>query len=275
MPEPAASPAAPEELSPAKISDRFVAYFLDVLPFLIGFGASLYVILFKYGTAPTPEVIRPLSAAWAGLLVLYQFAGNLSGGTVGKRLMGLRVVRRDGSPLGFVRSLARAVGYLLSTPFFNFGFVIALFHPESRALHDILSGALVVETRAKNLAETFILFLAAVCAVSALYLGNIFFTLSQPLPSDLLALEKAQDGIKILARIEDSYKAKHGSFTKSLADLAEASGDAAEFRKAMAEIFDPNLFRIEAGTSKYRISAAAKDRKKTRVSIVGPLPPGS
>jgi len=272
MPDPSILPgSAPVELCPAKISDRFVAYFLDLLPFLGGFIASLFVILVKLQAAPpNQETVACLGALWTGLLLLYQFVGNLTGGTVGKRLMGLRVVRRDGAPLGLGRSLVRTVGYLISTPLCNFGFLIALFHPESRALHDILSGALVVETRAKNTAEAFILFLAAVCAICALFFGNIYLALNRPFPADLLAVEKAREGLKVLARIEEAYQAKNGSYTKSLADLAEASGDAAEFKKAMLVIFDPHLFRIEAGMGKYRISAAAQDRKKTRVAVEGP-----
>ncbi len=260
------------ELCPAKISDRFVAYLLDVLPFLAGFALHFFVAAFKLRTAPLDrQILIHMGALWVGLLSLYQFVGNLVGGTVGKKLMGLKVVRRDGTPLGFLRSLVRAAGYLASTPLFNLGFLVALLHPESRALHDLLSGALVVEARVKNPAETLVLFLAAVCAVSAVFLGDIYLTLNQPLPSDLLAVEKAREGLKIFARIEDAYREKNGSYTTSLGDLVEASGDAAEFKKAMLEIFEPNLFRIEAGAAKYRISAAAKDRRQTRVFIVGPL----
>jgi len=261
----------PFELRPAKISDRFVAYFLDLVPFLIGFGASLYVIAVRLQAAePTPQFVLRLGELWLGLLILYQFIGNLLGATIGKRLMGIQVARRDGSPLGAARSLIRAAGYLLSAPLCNFGFLVALVHPESRTLHDILSGALVTESRAKPRSEAAVLFLAALCVISALFLGNIYLTLSRPLPSDILAVRKAQEGINILAQIEEAYKAKNGAFTNSLAELANASGDVAEFKKAMLEIFDPNSFRIEAGASRYRISAAAKDRKKTRVSITGP-----
>ena len=156
------------ELCPAKISDRFVAYLLDVLPFLVGFALHFFIAAFKLRTAPPDrQMLVHMGALWVGLLSLYQFVGNLVGGTVGKKLMGLKVVRRDGTPLGFLRSLARAAGYLASTPLFNLGFLVALLHPESRALHDLFSGALVVEARVKNPAETLVLFLAAVCAVSA------------------------------------------------------------------------------------------------------------
>ena len=271
----AATPVADGELelAPAKVSDRFVAFLLDLAPFLGGFIASMLIIEFKLRPAsPPPGTFLHLGALWTGLLLAYQFFGNLTGGTVGKRLMGLKVVRLDGRPLGLARSLVRAVGYLLSMPLCNLGFLIAFVHPDSRTLHDLLSGALVVETRAKNPAEAFILFLAAACAICALFFGNIYYDLHKPLPSDLLAVQKARDGLGIMAQIEEAYQAKNGSYTSALPDLVQASGDPAEFRKAMADIFEPNLFRIELGVGRYRISGVAKDRARTRVRIEGPLP---
>ncbi len=259
------------ELRPARISERFVAYLIDLVPFLLGFGASVYVAVGVLRAAPpTPESIRKLGWVWVALVVAYQFAGNLAGGTVGKRLMGLAVVRRDGRPLGAARALARALGWLVSTPLFNFGFVLALVHPESRALHDLLAGSLVVEGRPKDRAETLLLFAGAVCAMTALFGGNLYLQWQSPLPSDLLAVEKAREGLQILARVEEAHKERHGRYTDSLAELAEASGDVEQFKQALLEIFDPNLFRVEAGPKGYRISAAAKDRAKTRVHIQGP-----
>lgn len=283
MPEPpplqgfAAVPAraAELELAPAKVSDRFVAFLMDLAPFLGGFIATMFYIQYQVRSGPLlPEDFKLPAALWAGLTLAYQFAGNLTGGTVGKRLMGIRVARRDGSPLGFARSLARSLGWFLSMPLCNLGFLIAFAHPESRTLHDLLSGALVVESRAKNPAEAFVLFLAAACAVCALFFGSIYYNLhGKPFPSDLLAVEKAHAGLRILAQIEEAYKAKNGSYTNSLPDIVEASGDPKEFTKAMSEIFDPHLFRIETGMGRYRISGVAKDRAKTRVSIEGPLSP--
>ncbi|MCX5794151.1 MAG: RDD family protein [Elusimicrobia bacterium] len=271
----AAPPAGGEvELAPAKVSDRFVAFLLDLAPFLGGFIASMFFIGYKLHPGPIAQAtFFRIGALWAGLSLAYQFVGNLIGGTVGKRLMGLKVVRLDGRPLGLARSLARAVGYFISMPLCNLGFLIAFLHPQSRTLHDILSGALVVEAHAKDPAEAFILFLAAACAICALFFGNIYYDLHKPLPSDLLAVQKAQEGLRIMAQIEEAYKAKNGTYTSALPDLVEASGDPAEFRKAMADIFDPNLFRIELGVGKYRISGVAKDRARTRVRIAGPLPP--
>jgi uncharacterized RDD family membrane protein YckC len=271
----AATPSGGElELTPAKVSDRFVAFLIDLAPFLGGFIATLLFVQYKIRLAPPawPADFIRMGSLWAGLSFAYQFAGNLTGGTVGKRLMGIKVVRLDGSPLGFARSLVRAFGYFLSMPLCNLGFLVAFIHPSSRTLHDMISGALVVETHAKAPAEAFVLFLAAACSICALFFGNIYYDLHKPLPSDLLAIEKAGAGLRIMAQIEEAYKAKNGSYTDSLAELVQASGDPAEFTKAMAEIFDPNLFQFKVGASNYRLSGVAKDRAKTRVRIDGPLP---
>jgi hypothetical protein len=55
-----------------------------------------------------------------------------------------------------------------------------------------------------------------------------------------------------------------------LGDLAAASGDPQQFQAAMIKIFEPDRFQLEAGPKGYRISAAALDRKKTRLVITGP-----
>ncbi|OGR89866.1 MAG: hypothetical protein A3J74_03550 [Elusimicrobia bacterium RIFCSPHIGHO2_02_FULL_57_9] len=243
------------ELFPAKINDRFIAYIIDVVPFAL-----------CYWLAPR------LPFFWVGAYLLYQFIGNATGATVGKRLMSIRVVGRDGRPLGLGRSLLRALGYGLSTPLFNFGFILALFHPESLALHDILAGSLVVESSAKNPAESNILFLAAVSTLIAMVGGTIYLHRNKPTDSDYAAVEKARQALHVLAQIEEAHKKAAGSYTKSLSELASASGDVETFKRAMGGLFDPNLFRLEAGNKGYRISGVARDQRKTRLTIEGPPP---
>lgn len=66
--------------------------------------------------------------------------------TIGKKLMGLHVVRPDGEPLDPLQSLARLCGYAFSLMPLGFGFLLAAFKPY-RALHDYLVGSIVVRTR--------------------------------------------------------------------------------------------------------------------------------
>lgn len=79
---------------------------------------------------------------WAYPIVFEAWNGQ----TLGKRALGLRVVARDGAPLGWmaaiVRNLLRTVDML---PFgYALGLVASLFDPHGRRLGDLVAGTLVV-----------------------------------------------------------------------------------------------------------------------------------
>jgi uncharacterized RDD family membrane protein YckC len=88
--------------------------------------------------APPPHWLNAL-LEWI-LLVAYLTAGWWSTGrTVGKQIMGLRVVGSDGSPLRFWRALFRA---LLCASFFPV-LLLALVNRRNRGLEDIVFGTVV------------------------------------------------------------------------------------------------------------------------------------
>jgi uncharacterized RDD family membrane protein YckC len=62
------------------------------------------------------------------------------GQTLGKMLMGVAVVRRDGAPAGYGRALLRCVGGGLCLLTLGFGRLFVLFTRERRALSDFLAG---------------------------------------------------------------------------------------------------------------------------------------
>ena len=76
-------------------------------------------------------------------LTLAIFAGEiwlltaLTGFTVGKRLLGMRVARLDGKPVGFYRSLIRTVLFLLVVP-------ALVLDADLRGLHDKAAGTIVI-----------------------------------------------------------------------------------------------------------------------------------
>ena len=260
-------------LYPAKITDRFIAYVIDVAPFCAGYFATLYTMVMKWHTARyTTQLNTQVGLAWFGLYILYQLIGTATGATIGKRLLGLRIVRKDGQPLGFGGALMRAIGYVIGTPLCSWGFILALFHPESRALHDLLAGSIVIEPQRRNQAESALLFVCATLLLCGMYGAVIVLNMNRITERDILAVEKAKDGLKVMAQVEEEYKAGHQVYTSSMADLAAASGDADKFRSAMAGIFDPNQFELQAGNRGYRLSGKALDHRHTRVTIEGPPP---
>ncbi len=71
-----------------------------------------------------------------------------SGQSIGKMLTGLRIVKTDGSSASFSRLLVRhLIGYPLTILTAGLGLFIAVLNQNGRALHDYLSGTIVVYGR--------------------------------------------------------------------------------------------------------------------------------
>jgi uncharacterized RDD family membrane protein YckC len=72
-----------------------------------------------------------------------------SGQTPGKRIMGLRVVKSDGSPIGFLEALIRNVVRIADfLPFaYIIGVAVMLFNKRARRLGDFAAGTIVVKER--------------------------------------------------------------------------------------------------------------------------------
>lgn len=245
----------------AKITDRFLAYLVDILPFALAYYAGL-----AFATAPRWALVAGLGT----LFVLYHAVMNARGATLGKRLLGIRVVRLDGTPLDFRTSLIRSLGYIPSTPLFNLGYLWSLWDGRNRAWHDLLAGTLVVESGARSEGSTPTRTLIAFGCLAVLLSSFFWLGRLAPTPEDLEAVERANQGLQALAQLEEVYRSATGAYTDSLLELARASGDVAEFKASMAKIFDSRRFRIAASRDRYSIQARALDRRRTAVSISGP-----
>lgn len=81
-----------------------------------------------------------------GFLYFTAFVGA-RGATPGKQLLGLRIVQEDGSPVGYGRAFLRRAAQLISALTLGAGYLMVAFHPEKRALHDLLAGTRVVRIR--------------------------------------------------------------------------------------------------------------------------------
>ena len=69
------------------------------------------------------------------------------GATVGKMLLGLKIIRSDGSPVSAGRALGRYLAQFVSGMILGIGYIIAAFDSEKRALHDHLADTRVIYTR--------------------------------------------------------------------------------------------------------------------------------
>ncbi|WP_129673994.1 RDD family protein [Candidatus Chloroploca sp. Khr17] len=76
----------------------------------------------------------------------FTFFYGFGGATIGKYLMGLQVVRRNGQPLSLARAALRTLAYLVSTPLIYAGFINILIDDRRRGWHDLLAGTVVVHS---------------------------------------------------------------------------------------------------------------------------------
>ena len=135
----------------AAAGNRGFAAIVDfVIATLIFTGA-----LFAFGLASNVFFAAAV-ATWFGVLFLLTFLIAWSyfvllewlwqGQTVGKRMFGLRVIRDDGAPAGFmavlIRNLLRVVDFL--PVFYGLGLVIVIASARSQRLGDIAAGTYVV-----------------------------------------------------------------------------------------------------------------------------------
>ena len=89
-------------------------------------------------------------AAWGINFVMtlaynWFFWTQWNGQTPGKRLMGIRVVKVDGSRISSTDALIRATGYFVNSLFFMLGWIWALFDEQKRGWHDMFAGTVVVK----------------------------------------------------------------------------------------------------------------------------------
>ncbi len=141
---------------------RFVAYLIDkliistfaciiILPFIaiVGLGTLANN---DYDSSSSTGLVFALIGAYFGLVIMLVIADWLyfslmesrKGATLGKMAMKLRVTDMSGQPVSFARASGRYFGKILSGLILGVGYMMAGWTQQKQALHDILSGCLVV-----------------------------------------------------------------------------------------------------------------------------------
>ena len=159
--------STPEPLVYASFWPRVGAYLVDffiwwmVWQIFVGivgtvyFPAAMAIAEHGPGYQPKPEelmvLVRFLGAACViGLVwsIIYDAIFLLRfGATPGKLIFGLRVVQADGSPLSFMRIVARCMAKALTGLTLGIGFLVVAFDEHKRGLHDFICNTRVVKKR--------------------------------------------------------------------------------------------------------------------------------
>lgn len=146
--------AEPEAMVYASIWKRFAALIVDsilvgVVSVPIMFG-GMAILFAQPNQQPSEETVGLFTLAMIGVIGLWVlfymtwFVGRF-GATPGKMLLGIKIVRSDGSPVSYLRAFARFWAHQLSANIMYIGFIIAIFDEQRRGLHDHICDTRVIE----------------------------------------------------------------------------------------------------------------------------------
>lgn len=125
---------------------RIMAFFFDILiPTILFCGLYFPLLIFLGQDQPMIVLAVPLGviSIFSLLQLILLFS---SGQTIGKKLMGIKIIRVDYEKAGFGTLLMREiVGRMVCALTINIGYLIILFNPERRGLHDKIAGTIVVK----------------------------------------------------------------------------------------------------------------------------------
>jgi uncharacterized RDD family membrane protein YckC len=129
---------------------RLSAYLIDVLTISIVYSLGITLTAFLVSLFTGRQVdLSHHSLVWlagyAGFAGLYYWIGlSLTGRSVGKGLLGLRVINGDSTPLSPQRAAVRTIVYPFSFLILCLGLLPIVIGKRRRALHDAAAGSIVV-----------------------------------------------------------------------------------------------------------------------------------
>lgn len=117
---------------------RFVAFLIDAVILTVLNNVLMSV------TGGDPATSTGLNTL-VGIVYVLGFWSAWNGQTPGKRVMGIRIVKADGTPFGLVPGIIRYVGYIISGIVILLGFIWVLFDKDKQGWHDKIAGTYVVK----------------------------------------------------------------------------------------------------------------------------------
>lgn len=140
---------------------RWIASMIDfVLVLLVSWGLELAIlgsafellrltgkVSGSFDDFLDPAILQSLTLAiYLAVSFTYYFLSHFHwGATLGKGLVGIRVLDfRSGGAISRTQSALRWVGYGVSFVLMGCGYLMVIFHPRKRGLHDLLAGTAVI-----------------------------------------------------------------------------------------------------------------------------------
>lgn len=144
-----------QPMAPAGFGPRFLAIHVDgvicslmcvVMLQVGGFASGLFGAL--YDSESVKVIVYWVASIGGSLIVLAFYFANWESGagraTLGKWSLGMVVLKEDSSPMKFDHAIKRFIASLLTFLSLGITFIMCLFHPTHRAVHDTLTKTKVV-----------------------------------------------------------------------------------------------------------------------------------
>jgi len=132
---------------------RLVAVFLDTLILMVA-NCGLGFTIGLYGSLSLEQLSGPQDPALSliqfllGTVVGWGYSAGLTcssyQGTLGKKIMGIKVVGADGERISFGRATGRFFATYLSTFLCCVGYLMVAFNAKKQGLHDLIAETYVV-----------------------------------------------------------------------------------------------------------------------------------
>jgi uncharacterized RDD family membrane protein YckC len=144
------------------MGDRLIAVILDSLLIIAFFAAfGMWYSVERGGISEggfslsgTPALVVILVCLCAGLLYYWLLEGFF-GATIGKAIVGIRVIKRDGSQCNLKPSLIRNILRVVDIiPIYLVGFIVAIFSKMRRRVGDYAAGTVVVEVSPRRIIQS-------------------------------------------------------------------------------------------------------------------------
>ncbi|MER3445783.1 MAG: hypothetical protein C4291_02610 [Candidatus Dadabacteria bacterium] len=136
----------------AGIGSRIAAFIIDLIiifgiaTLTLGIGLLFAGTSFSLGWGEGVDVLIPVYIILLFLGSTYfVFLEGITGKTIGKMILGIRIIRDDGESMRLWEAFVRWLGYYVSAFFIFIGFIWAVFDSKSQAWHDKFAGTYVVK----------------------------------------------------------------------------------------------------------------------------------
>jgi uncharacterized RDD family membrane protein YckC len=135
---------------PAGVWRRGAALAVDLIVAAILWKVGAQLALGLTRIAPRLDLVAEAFGRTWQLVVpaaYFVLSHGTGGQTVGKHLLGVRVVDEGGAPIGYLRALGRCLATAAAAIPFGLGLAVAGLRRDRRGLHDFLAGTRVVRVR--------------------------------------------------------------------------------------------------------------------------------